>query len=51
MGEVTICLDDGLEEQIEERVVQIETDRLAEERPDLDRAEIEEAVRLIVEDE
>ena len=49
MTEVTIELDDELTERVEERVVQVETDRLAEELPGADREEIEAAVRRRVE--
>jgi len=46
---VTIDLDDELAEEIDERVVQVEADRLAEELPGADREEIEAAVRRRVE--
>lgn len=43
--EVTVELSDDLAHQVDERLVEIETDRLAEELPDADREEIEAAVR------
>jgi len=45
MPEVTIELPDELADQVDERLVEIETDRLAEELPGADREEIEAAVR------
>lgn len=45
MPEVTIDLDDDLIEALDERIVQIEVDRIADRFPDEDREKIEDLVR------